>query len=131
MRDEERVEKVLLFAFPGMQITRNKSYGRGECSRRHYRPDFLFADTFMPAESAPFRVIVECDEHKHSGQAYSCDVKRMSEISADLGCAVKFIRFNPNSQQTRYSVLIEETRRAMQDPLEKLVTNFVARYLFY
>ena len=131
MRHEERVHKVLQFAFPDEEIIKNKGYGKGDCSSRQYRPDFLFAKIFMPSYSAPFRIIVECDENKHAGQAYKCDVKRMSEIAADLGFAVKVIRFNPDSERTLYADLIEAVRTAMQSPMPRAATNFTAVYLFY
>jgi hypothetical protein len=61
----------------------------GGCSKR--RPDILM-------DFGTHMIIVEVDENKHEG--YSCENKRMMEISQDLGHPnIVFIRFNPDSYE--------------------------------
>jgi hypothetical protein len=48
----------------------------GGCTR--YRPDIW-------VDFGPFVLIVECDEHMHTGAAYSCDLRRMTELWSHFG----------------------------------------------
>ena len=61
----------------------------GGCSKK--RPDVL-------ADFGYFVLIIEVDEFQHSGSSYSCENKRMMEISRDVHHRpVVLIRFNPDA----------------------------------
>jgi len=72
--------------FPNVDLKCDKTVYDG-CSRR--RPDILLDLGFQV-------IIIEIDEFKHQG--YSCENKRIMEISQDVGHrSIIFIRFNPDN----------------------------------
>ena len=73
--------------FPTISMRFDKQVEDG-CSK--YRPDVLIDDGFP--------VILECDEHRHSGPEYGCEAKRLMTLFQDLGNRpIRVIRFNPDS----------------------------------
>jgi hypothetical protein len=82
---ERAVQDFLEEAYPEHDIEFDKQVSGG-CSSK--RPDAVF-------ELFTHVIVVECDENQHHG--YSCENKRMMEISQDFGYRpVVFIRFNPD-----------------------------------
>lgn len=106
----------------------NKSVGK-VCKGTHLYPDILF-------ECKGFDLIVEVDEHKHRGSGYDCDVKRMGEITIELGLPCVFIRYNPDSSESDIDILLFTVRQYLS--LEKDDIQFIddfrgykAEYLYY
>lgn len=113
-RKEMLVVKKLREDLPNSEFIHNKSVGN-ECTLQdrentngHLFPDIRF-------ESVGFDLIVEVDENKHCGAAYSCDERRMYEIVKQLGLPCVFIRYNPDAKKSDYNVLLE----IIKDYLEK------------
>jgi hypothetical protein len=76
-----------------------------------YRPDKLYTSPNVVLQ-------VECDEHQHRGQPYSCEQRRISEIFEEFGGKkLIVIRWNPNNYK-RMNKLPRVTR---QDRLRRLV----------
>ena len=99
---------------PDIPFIHNKSVGN-ECTLQdrdntngHLYPDIRF-------ECDGFDLIVEVDEHKHRGDNYSCDERRMYDIVAKLGAPCVFIRYNPDDKKSDYNKLLE----MVKDYLEK------------
>jgi hypothetical protein len=57
---------------------------------------------------AKFNTFVEIDEHKHRGASYSCDEKRMYDITPKLGQPCIFIRYNPDSKESDKNILLDK-----------------------
>jgi len=68
-------------------FTHNKQF-----AQTLYYPDFLF-------DCGGYKVIVECDEHAHTGYASECERYREDNIryAADMPCL--FIRYNPDCKK--------------------------------
>ena len=63
--------------------------GGAACTK--YRPDKLYTSPHVVLQ-------VECDEHQHRGQNYSCEQRRISEISEEFpGKKLLVIRWNPDA----------------------------------
>ena len=60
----------------------------GACGRE--RPDFFI-------DCGTHILIIECDEHQHSGRACECEQTRMVNISQSNGMKRIFLRFNPDT----------------------------------
>lgn len=97
------------------------------------RPDFLF-------QTAYGHVIVENDEHKHSGLSLEKEEQRMSEIQQAFQTHVHFIRFNPDLTPThieplaqRHEQLFENLMSVLNRTEEFFSQNqgLTVRYLFY
>ncbi len=128
-----------LFAYldtRGLKGTQSdKMIDGGACGRE--RPDRVY-------ETAEFVLILECDEHQHSGRQYACDQTRMLNIGqAYGGTPVYFLRWNPDAYEPgvgqkqvalnkRYELvgdLIQDTLNGKVElPSGALVS---ALYLFY
>jgi len=66
-----------------------------------YRPDALYAGTDVWIQ-------VECQENQHSGKAYSCEEKRISDIFDETGGkSLVVIMWNPDRSRTHKSSLDE------------------------
>jgi hypothetical protein len=102
----------------------------GGCGK--YRPDKLYTGLGVA-------LIVEFDEHQHTGFNYSCDERRISEIFDDLGTdmtSLRVIRFNPDSYKgprvelaDRYRACITLMKRLMvTPPSDQPIT---IHYLYY
>ena len=84
---EMHLRDALKEHFPTISMRFDKQVEDG-CSK--YRPDVLIDDGFP--------VILECDEHRHSGPEYGCEAKRLMTLFQDLGNRpIRVIRFNPDS----------------------------------
>ena len=121
------------FAFADQMI-----YG-DTCTR--YRPDVIY---ISPGERV---IVVECDEHQHNSQGYTCEEKRMSKISENLSdVPITFIRFNPDTYkhpqehktmglESRYPILqreIELVRNRTREQEEADAFPWIeVIYLFY
>ena len=59
------------------------------CSKR--RPDLLL-------DLGSHLLIIEIDEFRHSSYTTECEIKRLNDLSLDVGCRpIRMIRFNPDS----------------------------------
>jgi hypothetical protein len=81
------------------------------------RPDFFW-------DRHTYCVILEVDEHQHSGRPLECECARMVNICQSLGVPTFFLRFNPNSYnpalgqrlvplKQRYTVLLRWLQAAL------------------
>ncbi len=87
---EKHVMDFIKDNFPNEKMTFDKIIGG--CSRR--RPDCFI-------EKEEYIIVIECDENQH--QDYSCENKRIMEISQDVAHRpVIFIRFNPDSYKDEF-----------------------------
>ena len=83
---ENEVVSSIKESFPNFTWVADKTIKEG-CSKR--RPDLLL-------DMGSHIIIVEIDENKHQG--YSCENKRIMELSQDLNFRpIIFIRFNPDA----------------------------------
>lgn len=98
-RKELKVVEFLKKNLPEENFIYNKSVGR-TCTGTDLYPDVLF-------QRNTYNLIVEIDENKHSGSGYSCDMRRMSDVVANLGLPCIFIRYNPDSKESDEKVLLE------------------------
>jgi len=110
----------------------NKIYGKA-C--QNYRPDKLYA-------SPGIVLHIECDEqqHAHSGNNYSCDEKRISDIYDEFpGHKYIVIRWNPDKYKVpnrkerknrgeRLELLLKCMVEMLQNPPKDLITII---YMFY
>jgi hypothetical protein len=125
---------------PDTYLIHNKSVGN-ECTLQdrentngHNYPDIRF-------ELYGFDLIVEVDEHKHRGAAYSCDERRMYDIAAKLGLPCVFIRYNPDDKKSDYNVLLEMIKEYLEKDMDEINFNedinghkndgLKVEYLFY
>lgn len=87
------------------------------------RPDFLI-------DCSTHFLVLEVDEHAHSGYEKDCEIVRMNNISHSLGLPTKFIRYNPDNKayttKHKQSVLIESLQKHMTE-----LDNIEPLYLFY
>lgn len=128
------VVKFLREKLPDYDFIHNKSVGshctkdEKENSNGHLFPDIRFDCDF-------YHLIVEVDEHKHSGADYKCDEKRMYDIIAKLGLPCIFIRYNPDSKESNKKILLEKIQKYLELDIEddNIWDNFgfKAEYLFY
>jgi hypothetical protein len=83
------------------------------------RPDFFW-------DCHTYCVILEVDEHQHSGRPLECECTRMVNICQSLGVPTYFIRFNPDSYKPalgqrlvplklRYTELLRWLRAALTE----------------
>ena len=105
----------------------------GSCNK--YRPDFVI-------DCATHYIIVEVDEHQHSGYKCECEQGRMINIAQDVGggLPVYFIRYNPDTYKTkkgdigstnilaRHNKLIRTIELCQAHIPQRLIT---VSYLFY
>ena len=119
---------------PDIPFIHNKSVGN-ECTLQdredtngHLYPDIRF-------ELFGFDLIVEVDEHKHRGAAYSCDERRMYEIIKQLGLPCVFIRYNPDDKKSDYNVLLEMVKEYLEIDMNEIDfdehSGLKVEYLFY
>jgi len=131
---EYSVVKYLKQMLPDKDFIHNKSVG-SQCtkddrknSNGHLFPDILFECIF-------YNLIVEVDEHKHSGADYKCDERRMYDIIAKLGQPCIFIRYNPDRQDSNKEILLEKINTYLniniEDPVVWNEFGFKSLYLFY
>jgi len=79
----------------------------GGCSLR--RPDVLI-------ECLTHSIIIECDEHQHKKDSYSCDNKRLMELFNDLGNRpLVLLRFNPDSYKNKKGKQIDTCFKPITD----------------
>jgi hypothetical protein len=129
-RDEEIYRDFIIEA--GFKPQSADRIPAGSCNR--YRPDLLF-------DAGTHFVVVEIDEHQHSGYQCECEQARMINIAQDVGggMPVRFIRFNPDAYRTsegirtkakkgRTDILIKTLRSSM---LHKPAALLTAIYLYY
>lgn len=134
MRENSKEYKVVRYLKENLtdeEFIHNKSIGKNECGVKMYRPDVLFERQEMG-----FRVIVEVDEHKHSGADYSCDEKRMAEITLALEMPVVFIRYNPDSKHSDKEELLTVVKKYLYETSYDEVgfddhSGLKVEYLFY
>jgi hypothetical protein len=102
-------------------FTHNQQVSNDCCLR--YRPDFV-------VDCSTHFVVLEVDEHAHSGYEKDCEIVRMNNISHSLGLPTKFIRYNPDNKvyttKHKESVLIESLQKHMTQ-----LDNIEPLYLFY
>ena len=102
------------------------------CNAR--RPDFLY-------DMGTWALIIENDEHMHSGYDGRCELIRIQDIANALGCVPTiFIRFNPHafkvSGTTRHMQLNERTKILLRN-IQEIMANpptenhITIRYLMY
>ena len=124
---------------PDTYFIHNKSVGN-ECTLKdredtkskgpygHLFPDIRF-------ELLGFDLIVEIDEHKHRGANYSCDERRMYEITNQLGLPCVFIRYNPDDKKSDYNVLLEIVKEYLEKDMNEIDfdenSGLKVEYLFY
>ena len=74
-----------------------------------YRPDFVI-------DCHTHFIILEVDEHQHSGYQCECEQARMINIHQDIGggMPVIFIRYNPDSYKDSSNKLIREKNTTMR-----------------
>jgi hypothetical protein len=135
---EMDVVKYLIEKLPDDDFIHNKSVGT-ECTGGHYFPDIRF-------DCIWFQLIVEVDEHKHRGSSYPCDEKRMYDITGKLGQPCIFIRYNPDSKNSKKETLLRYVKHYLNfqekyndsddiNVYDKLkiddLLGFRTKYLFY
>lgn len=102
-------------------FTHNQQVSNDCCLR--YRPDFV-------VDCSTHFLVLEVDEHAHSGYEKDCEIVRMNNISHSLGLPTKFIRYNPDNKvyttKHKESVLIESLQKHMTQ-----LDNIEPLYLFY
>ena len=85
---ERTVVDFITEQFPQYDWINDKRIVDG-CSKR--RPDMLL-------DLGSHLVIIEIDENKHDSYTAECEIKRLNDISLDVGCRPIFmIRFNPDA----------------------------------
>jgi hypothetical protein len=85
---ERTVVDFITEQFPQYDWINDKRIVDG-CSKR--RPDMLL-------DLGSHLVIIEVDENKHNSYTAECEIKRLNDISLDVGCRPIFmIRFNPDA----------------------------------
>lgn len=107
----------------------DKGIGSANCTDKRYRPDIRF-------DCINYQLIIEVDEYKHRGSAYSCDQKRMIEILAELGQPCIFLRYNPDNKNSDIEVLLQKVIEYLNIEIEydHLPWNdygLYVEYLFY
>ena len=96
-KEKDIVDRILKI-FPNFTWVWDKKIKDG-CSKR--RPDLLLDMGFHI-------IIVEIDENAHTDYDYSCENKRLMEISQDLGHRpIVFIRFNPDDYVNEEGIKIK------------------------
>ena len=121
---EMDVVRFLKEKLPDIDFIHNKSVG-SECTGAHLFPDILVDCDF-------YYLIVEIDEHKHSGANYACDKKRMYDIIAKRGMPCIFIRYNPDNKLSDKNILLDTVKSYLN--LDNTVWDdfgFKCKYLFY
>jgi uncharacterized C2H2 Zn-finger protein len=103
---EWKVVTCLRKNITGHNFIHNKSIGR-KYTGKHILPDIRF-------DKEGYNLIVEVNEFKHSGAAYSCDKQRMYDIIAKLGTPCIFIRYNPDHKDSDISMLIKRVRNYLE-----------------
>ena len=82
----------------------------GDCGKE--RPDILL-------DCVTHRVVIEVDEHQHSGRPCLCEQTRMVDISQSNGIKTLFLRFNPDKYKVANAgVKMDSTARRLQVLLE-------------
>jgi hypothetical protein len=125
---EMSVVKFLRDKLPEEGFIHNGSVGR-QFTGTHLYPDIRFDKKF-------YNLIIEIDEHKHSGSAYECDKKRMYDIIAKLETPCIFIRYNPDSIESDKNVLYKTIQKYinLEEGVSKVPWDdfgFVDEYLYY
>tara|TARA_B100000131_G_scaffold318609_1_gene362824 strand:- start:925 stop:2556 length:1632 start_codon:yes stop_codon:yes gene_type:complete len=104
---------------PDIPFIHNKSVG-SECTLQdrentngHLYPDIRF-------DLPTYQLIVEVDEYRHRGASYSCDERRMYEITKQLGLPCVFIRYNPDDKKSDYNVLLEMIKEYLEKDMNEI-----------
>ena len=107
MREFLLNDPALAHLTPWLQRLDRRIYGEA-CTA--YRPDALYVGTDAWIQ-------VECQESQHSGQAYSCEEKRISEIFDETGGKpLVVIMWNPDRSRTHKSPL-DDRLPALRDAI--------------
>jgi hypothetical protein len=112
---------------PDDEFIHNKSV-LNSFEEKRYFPDIRF-------ELKDYDLIVEVDENKHRN--YSCEEKRMHEITSALNKPCVFIRYNPDSKQSDKNFLLNKVKFYLEkeyDEIENLFdehSGYYVEYLFY
>jgi len=81
----------------------------GECGKE--RPDFFIdCDTHI--------LIIEVDEHQHSGRACECEQTRMVNVSQSNGMRTVFLRWNPDTYKVPKGQTVDSTKKRLGVLLE-------------
>jgi stress response protein YsnF len=125
---EMTVVRFLKEKLPDEEFIHNRSVGR-DCTDGHLFPDIRFDRIF-------YNLIVEVDEHKHTGSGYECDEKRMYDIIAKLGTPCIFLRYNPDAKDSCREILLEKIQAYLDVDEEGSLFpwdeyGFNVEYLFY
>jgi hypothetical protein len=131
---EIQVVKYLREHLPDDYFSHNESIG-SICTKNdrintngHIFPDIRYDCEF-------YQLIIEVDEHKHTGSGYECDNRRMYDIIAKLGMPCVFIRYNPDSKKSDLKELLNLTKKYLklkiEDPQIWNEYGFKSDYLFY
>ena len=57
-----------------------------------------------------FFLVIEVDEFQHKRGAYSCEKKRMQEITNMLGGPTVFLRYNPDNEDSDIDALLNRVK---------------------
>ena len=133
-RAESQVAAFLQENLTEYTVVRDRSHPDiFECTGKKFRPDFSI-------DLATHVVMVEVDEHQHSGYEAECEVSRLVSLTmSGCGKGVVMIRFNPDefredgviqrvSLDTRMQELLKRVQACLSDPPSQLLT---VEYLYY
>jgi len=103
---------------------------RGICNKK--RPDFVF-------DAGTHFVVVEVDEDQHRHYPPECEILTMKSVTQSLGLPVRYIRYNPDTYESKEPIVGQRTRQKLLLRWIKTLTtspppkNVVldATYLFY
>lgn len=120
-REERRVVEYLKRSVDRSPSSLNAIIG-GNLSLR-YRPDIYY-------DLGDRALVVEVDEHQHTGYPASCEAKRMAEIVMTVGVPVIFLRFNPHPQ-TPIEPLAKTVTEWLETDRSKWPSFMRAEYIAY
>jgi hypothetical protein len=100
-----------------LYVSTDRQVDGGACGRE--RPDFLF-------DAGTHFVVVEVDEHQHSGRACECEQTRMVNISQGLGLRTVFLRYNPDKYAPAIGVPDTAPEHVRHDWLVRVLTALLS-----